>query len=150
MEFITKNRQMSITIKPAPIKSAANLKKSIAKCLLSAGIIKDLNFQGLNLSALLDKAIEVLFSVETSDEFERACFECLKSCHIDKNGVKMEITPELFDNDIDLREDYYEILSNCIEVNMRPFFKSLVTEFKTRFVRTDSSQSQESPQTLNA
>lgn len=150
MEIITQNGGKTIEIKPASFQDTVNLKKAAAKCLLDAGVIKNLDFQGFKLASLIDKIAELLFYAETSTEFEKALFECLKSCYINENGVKMKIIPQLFDEKPELREDYYEIVAKCAEVNLRPFFKSLVTEFKTRFVRTDSSQSQESPQTLNA
>lgn len=150
MEIITKNGQKTIDIKEASFQDAINLKKATAKCLLDAEVVKNLDFQGLDLSALIDKTMEVLFSAETSNFFEKALFECMKYCYICENGVKMKITPQLFDEKPELREDYYEIVSKCFEVNLRPFFKSLVTEFKTRFNQIPKDQAQELTQVLNA
>lgn len=133
MQIITQNGQKTVEIKAAGFKEAINLKKAAAKCLLDAGITKDMNFQGLDISLLIDKGLELLASAEMSTDFENALFECLKSCYTDENGIKNKITRELFDEKPDLREDYYEIVSKCVEVNLRPFFKSLVTEFKARF-----------------
>lgn len=150
MEIITQNGGKTIGITAAEFQDTINLKKAAAKCLLEAGIIKNIDFQGLELSLLIDKAIEVLFSAETSTEFECALFECLKVCYLDENGVKNKITRQLFDEKPELREDYYEIISKCVEVNLRPFFKSLVTEFKTRFNRISDVQASKSAQTLTA
>ncbi len=133
MEIITQNSNKTIVIKAASFQDAINLKKAAAKCLLDAQIVKNLDFQGLDIASLIDKLAEVLFSAEMSDTFEKALFECLKDCYIDENGIKNKITQQLFDEKPELREDYYEIVSKCIEVNLRPFFKSLATEFKTRF-----------------
>ena len=92
---------------------------------------------------MIDKIAEVLFTVENSNEVEKALFECLKSCYLDDNGVKIKITPPLFDEKPELREDYYEIVVKCAEENLRPFFKSLVTEFKTRSNRKAKGQQSE-------
>ena len=149
MQITTQNGKKNLVINPASFQTAINLKKAAAKCLLDAGITKDMNFQGLDISLLIDKGLELLCSAETSDDFERALFECLQACYIDENGIKNKITRDIFDEKPELREDYYEIISNCIEVNLRPFFKSLVTEFKARFTTGISFPQQESAQTLN-
>ena len=148
MEIITQNGGKTIEIKPASFQDAINLKKAVAKCLLDAGVVKNLDVQRLELAALIDKIAELLFNAETSTFFEMALFECLKSCYINENGVKVKITPQLFDEKPELREDYYEIVAKCAEENLRPFFKSLVTEFKTRFNRTAKDQSSELMQNL--
>lgn len=133
MEILTQNGNKNLTIKVAGFQDAINLKKAVAKCLLDAGVVKNLELQGLEFVTLIDKIAELLFSAEMSDDFNKAVFECLKYCYIEENGVKNKITPQLFDEKPELREDYYEIVSKCVEVNLAPFFKSLVTEFKTRF-----------------
>ena len=148
MEIITQNGGKTIEIKPASFQDAINLKKAVAKCLLDAGVVKNLDVQRLELAALIDKIAELLFNAETSTFFEMALFECLKSCYINENGVKIKITPQLFDEKPELREDYYEIVAKCAEENLRPFFKSLVTEFKTRFNRTAKDQPSELMQNL--
>lgn len=146
MDIITQNGNKNITIKAAGFQDAINLKKAVAKCLLDAGIVKNLELQGLELTNLIDKIAELLFSAEMSDDFNKAVFECLKYCYIEENGIKNKITPPLFDEKPELREDYYEIVSKCVEVNLSPFFKSLVTEFKTRFNRVAKNQPSELPQ----
>lgn len=146
MDIITQNGNKNITIKAAGFQDAMNLKKAVAKCLLDAGIVKNLELQGLELAALIDKIAELLFSAEMSEDFSKAVFECLKYCYIEDNGIKNKITPQLFDEKPELREDYYEIVSKCVEVNLTPFFKSLVTEFKTRFNRIAENQPSELPQ----
>ena len=111
MEIITHNGNKTIDIRPAGFQDAINLKKAVAKCLLDAGVVKNLDFQGLELTLLIDKIVELLFNAETSNSFEKALFECLKYCYIDENGVKIKITPQLFDEKPELREDYYEIVA---------------------------------------
>lgn len=150
MEFVTQNAQKTIEIKAASFQDAINLKKAAAKCLFDAGVIKNLDFKGLNIAAAIDKFAEILFSIELSNEFEKALFDCLRVCYIEENGVKNKITREMFDEKPELREDYYEIVAKCAEENLRPFFKSLVTEFKTRFNQIAKNQSLELPPELNA
>lgn len=150
MEFVTQNAQKTIEIKAASFQDAINLKKAAAKCLFDAGVIKNLDFKGLNIAAAIDKFAEILFSIELSNEFEKALFDCLRVCYIEENGVKNKITREIFDEKPELREDYYEIVAKCAEENLRPFFKSLVTEFKTRFNQIAKNQSLELPPELNA
>lgn len=149
MEIITQNGQKTIEIKTASFRDTINLKKAAAECLLEAGIVKNADFNELDLRQLIDKIAELLFKAETSDKFEKALFECLKVCYLDENGIKNKISQQLFDDKPELREDYYEIISKCIEVNLRPFFKSLVTEFKTRFKQIAGNLPSESQQILN-
>lgn len=148
MEITTQNCALTVVIKAASFHDAIGLKKAAAKCLLDAGVIKNLDFKGLEIASLFDKIAELLFNAETSNEFERALFECLKVCYIEENGIKNKITAQLFDEKPEIREDYYEIVAKCVEVNLRPFFKSLLTEFKTRFaliVENPPSESQLTP-----
>lgn len=148
MDITTQNGNNNITINATSFQNAINLKKAAAKCLLDAQIVKNLDFQGLDIASLIDKLAEVLFSAEMSDSFEKALFECLKDCYIEEKGIKNKITQQLFDEKPELREDYYEIVLKCVEVNLRPFFKSLVTEFKTRFNQMGKSLPSELPQDL--
>lgn len=142
MDIITKNSGKTVEIKPASFQDAINLKKAAAKCLYDAGIVKNLDFQNIELESLIDKIAELLFCAETSTEVEKALFDCLKSCYIEENGIKNKITREIFDEKPELREDYYQIISRCAEENLRPFFKSLVSEFKTRFNRKETDPEQ--------
>lgn len=137
MEFITQNGHKNVKIEPASFQNAVKLKKAVIKCLLDAGTMKDIdNLQTKSSGSLIDKLTEVLFNAEISPDFESAIFECLKVCIYDD---KHRITMQLFDDIPEMREDYYEIISKCAEVNLRPFFKSLVSELKTRFQTAISS-----------
>ncbi len=135
MQFILKNSNYEIEIIPSSLKEACNLKKAAFECLKEAGIIKDIKLTSLNnldLAMLIDKLFEVLLNAEISNNFEKALFKCLENCTITVDEIKRKINPQLFDEIMELREDYYEIISKCTEVNLRPFFKSLYGEFQTR------------------
>ena len=129
MEFTTQNGNVTIDIISASFKDACNLKKAVAKGLIG----KDLGFGSNSLMDIkLDSILQLLVDIDTSDEFEKAVLECLKSCIYDKGGKNLKITAQLFDDIPEAREDYYEIITKCCEENLRPFFKSLASEFKTR------------------
>lgn len=131
MEFTTQNGNVVIEIRPASFRDACNLKKAVAKGLMGNDLLKDVNTSNL-LDIKLDSILQILINIDTSDDFERAVMECLKSCIYDKGGKNLKINTQLFDDIESAREDYYEILSKCVEVNLRPFFKSLVSEFNNR------------------
>lgn len=129
MEFITQNGNVTIDIIPASFKDACNLKKAVAKGLLG----KDLGIGENSLMDIkLDSILQLLVDIDTSDDFEKAIMECLKCCIYDKGGKNLKITAQLFDDIPEAREDYYEIVTKCCEENLRPFFKSLASEFKAR------------------
>lgn len=128
MEFVTQNGNVEVDIQSASFKDACNLKKAVAKGLIG----KDLGFDGQSLMDIkLDSILQLLVDIDTSDEFEKAVMECLKCCIYDKGGKNLKINAQLFDDIPEAREDYYEIVTKCVEVNLRPFFKSLASEFKT-------------------
>lgn len=128
MEFTSQNTNVNIEINSASFKDASNLKKAVAKGLIG----KDLGFNNSLMDIKLDSILQLLVDIDTSDEFEKAVMECLKCCLYDKGGKNLKITSQLFDDIPEAREDYYEIVTKCCEVNLRPFFKSLASEFKNR------------------
>lgn len=131
MEFITQNGNVAIEINPASFKEACNLKKAVGKSLTGKGFLSDVDTTSL-MDIKLDSILQLLVDIDTSDEFEKAVLECLKSCIYDKGGRNIKITAQLFDDIPEAREDYYEIITKCVEENLRPFLKSLVSEFKHR------------------
>ena len=132
MEFKTQNGNIAVEIIPASFKDASNLKKAITKGLVGSHLLDGVNTANL-MDIKIDSIIQVLVNIDTSDEFEKAVQECLKCCIYDKGVNNLKITPQLFDDIPAAREDYYEIITKCCEENLRPFFKSLVSEFKIRF-----------------
>lgn len=132
-EFTTQNGQKEVKIVSAPFKSATRLKQEAMKCASKLDAFKDLDINNLKTvdgAKLIDSLVQLLINLDASQEFENALFECLGYCVYD--GF-YKITAQLFDDKPEAREDYYEIVSNCIEVNLRPFFKSLATALKIRF-----------------
>ena len=144
MEFTTQNGQKDCMITAASFKDAVNLKKAAMKCLLNVDTLKGINFdnlQGLDSSKVFDALGQLIVNMDVSEEFEKAVFACLANCTYD--GF-FKINMQLFDDKPEAREDYYEIVSKCCEVNLSPFFKSLVSELKQRFKAvTENIQEQE-------
>lgn len=134
MQFTTKNTNKEVLINPASFKATGNLKKIVMKEVpkVMSGIdLSDIS--SLDLQKVFEKLSVLISNLDSSDEFETAIFECLKSCVYDYNGQNLKITAQLFDDIPEVREDYYEIVTKCCEVNLRPFFKSLYSELLTRF-----------------
>lgn len=137
MEFITTNTQKSVKIIPASFKDAGALKRAVMRIALNGDILKGLNvsqFSSSDSAGMLTGLINGIIGLDTSEEFERALMACLAVCIYDD---KFAITPQLFDDKPEIREDYYEIAVKCYEENLRPFFKSLVSELKTRLNQAD-------------
>ena len=141
MEFKTQNGNVLVEILPASFRDASNLKKAVAKGLTGSNLLDNVNTANL-MDIKIDSIIQILVNIDTSDEFERAVMECLKCCIYDKGVNNIKITPQLFDDIPQAREDYYEIVTKCCEENLRPFFKSLASEFKTRFQMVNKSLEQ--------
>lgn len=148
MEFITKNSGKRIKIIPASFKNAANLKKEALKCLKDTGALDKIkNLQNIEMSTLLNEIANLVITLDTSNGFEKAVMDCLSVCICDETHA---ITEQYFNDCPALWEDYYEIVAKCVEVNLHPFFKSLVSECKTRFNQLEEgTPQQELPQVKN-
>lgn len=142
MEFTAKNTGKLVKIIPATFKEAIKLKQEVLKCLKEAGIIKELKLEtmkNIEVTDVFNSLSNLLITMDTSDGFYNAIFDCLKVCIYDNS---YSITTQLFDDKHELQEDYYEIISKCCEVNLRPFFKSLISELSTRFGQLTSENPQ--------
>ena len=91
----------------------------------------------VDFTSVFDFIKNVLISVDISETAENAIFECLKHCVYDRTH---KITLDLFDEIEEAREDYYEIIFACIEENLRPFIKSLVSMWKIQAEKLGKSQ----------
>ena len=144
MEFTTKNSGKSIKIKPASFQCAMRLKKEAFKCLNKTNALEKVkDLKNIELTTLFSEIANLLVEADTSDGFNKALMDCLSVCICDGTHA---ITEQYFNDCPALWEDYYEIVSKCVEVNLRPFFKSLASELQTRFNQIEEPQVQELPQ----
>ena len=136
-EFNAQNTGNRVVINTATLNEVKKLKqvivKEISKSPLGLKVIGngDVLEREIDISGVLDFVKNVLLGIECSDEFDNAIFECLKHCTY---KTTYQITRDLFETTQcpEAREDYYEIIVECIEENLRPFLKSLVSTFKTK------------------
>lgn len=132
MEFITQNGQKNVIISPASFRDASNLRKAVMKSIVESNFGANIDkkaLENLEFSTMIDVVLKLIINADTSSTFEKSVFDCLKTCIYDDT---YKITAQLFDDVVEAREDYYEIVSKCCEENLRPFFKSLVSEFQAR------------------
>jgi len=139
MEFITTNGQKKVTINVAPFKDMCALKSEAFKCLQNASI----NLKEIDTGTALDSIIGVLITADTSETFNNALFKCLSRCVYDEFHT---ITPQFFEDCPEAIEDYYEIVAKCVELNLRPFWKSLVTAFKATIAKVEVQPSSDQKQ----
>lgn len=131
-EFITANGQKKVIINCASMQEVMNLKREILTQLknhnISADFLKgntELLDKEINLTEVINFIKNCLISMDISESLEDAIFKCLGHCVYDTVHV---INKNLFDTVCpDAREDYYEIIIACLEENLKPFMKSLVS-----------------------
>lgn len=136
MDIVTQNNKAKVTINCASWADMNLLKQEAYKCI---DVHNMPDFNSMDNASFLTFWAELLIKAETSDTFNNALFRCLKNCLWD--GY-VSITEQLLQDKPEIIEDYYEIASNCIEVNLRPFLKSLRTEFLRR-LQTQNGNNQE-------
>lgn len=135
-DFTTQNTNSRVVINCAPTDEVKRLKQTIVKEIQKSPL--SLNLKGgmnaldqeIDLSGSLEFIKNVLLGIDCSDEFDEAIYACLRHCTY---RTTEQITKDLFDRCPEAREDYYEIIFACIEENLRPFLKSLVSTLKMRF-----------------
>ncbi len=120
-----------IVINEATWGDVRRLKKVLAIELLKLGIDIDKEFLGQseeNLmvgSKLFQLLKDVYLTLEASDDFNDEIMNCLQYCHYDN----IQIKEQLFDDKPEAREDYYDMVIGCLEVNLSPFIKKIVSKF---------------------
>lgn len=80
---------------------------------------------GLNLSSDISKLASLAAVVDSSPEVYVAMWPCLSRCTY--NGEK--ITKKTFEP-VEARKDYYDIVIECVKVNVTPFFESVLSKFR--------------------
>lgn len=143
MEFIA-NSGAKVKINVAPFGAAMKLKSAIQKKYAETGIEIAGDFKELKLSELdlsIDKIAQLAMALDSSEEIYRALFDCLIRCTY--NGEK--ITESTFEP-VEAREDYYQIVIECLKVNFTPFLKGLASRLSGiagSLVKNPDTQKQE-------
>lgn len=132
-DFNTTNTGARVVINPAPYKLAINLKKVLLKevknnsiGLKITGNNENLLEKTLDFTGCIDFIKDALIGADISEEVNNAIFDCLAYCTYQTTN---KIDEALFDKFPEAREDYYEIIISCIEENLKPFIKSLVSQW---------------------
>lgn len=134
-DFITQNTQKRVIINCASMAEVMELKREILRALkgqqLSNDLISgkgDLLEKDINITEILNFMKDILITMDVSRELEEVIFKCLSHCLYDTVHV---INRDLFDTiKPEARADYYEIVFACIEENLKPFMKSLISAWK--------------------
>ena len=123
-----------IVINEASWGDVRKLKKVLAIELLKLGIDIDKEFLGQteeNLmvgSKLFQLLKDVYLTLEASDDFNDEIMNCLQYCTYDN----IQIKEQLFDDKPEAREDYYDMVIGCLEVNLSPFIKKILSKFSNQ------------------
>ena len=145
-EFNCSNTKNKVIINTAPMEDVQRLKAVILNEIKKSPIgIKltggetSLFEKELDFTGIIDFVKNTLIGIDTSEDFTDAVFKCLEYCTYKK---VYKIDKELFDReDIpEAREDYYEIIFACVEENLRPFIKSLISTWKTHIKNNSIAQ----------
>lgn len=143
-DFKAANTGKRVVINPASYKEVKELKKVILQViekhplgLKLLGQTNNIMEKQIDFSQLLDFIKNIVIGMDTSEEVENALFNCLRHCTYDTTKI---INEELFDEVIEAREDQYEIFVACIEENLTPFIKSLVSMWNTLAPKLGNSQ----------
>jgi len=113
-----------VVINPADFEAAMELKSCIMRELSKADVKVELS--ALTSESDLTDIIKLFAMIDSSKAVQDAVFNCLVRCT--HNGEK--ITRQTFD-EVNHRQDYYDIVFNCIKENLTPFAKSLRLWFST-------------------
>lgn len=141
-EFTCMNTGNKVVINTASFEDVQKLKQVILnefrKSPIGIKLIgkdKTLFEKDVDFTGIIDFIKNTIIGIETSEDFNDAIFACLQYCTYKK---VYKIDKALFDNEavLEARDDYYEILVACIEENLRPFIKSLISTWKT-LIETD-------------
>lgn len=117
MAEITVPSGAKVNINVAPFLEVMRLKSAIQRSFADSKI--EINFND-NISEM----VKTIMEIDSDPEVGKYLFKCLERCTY--NGEK--ITENTFEPE-KAREDYYDIVIECLKVNLSPFFKGLVSKW---------------------
>lgn len=118
-EFITKSGR-KVVVNVAPFEAASNLWAAVQDAAAAQKMQADLRDD-------LESLFNVLLRIDSSPYFKAALWPCLVRCTVDN----VKIDKQLFEN-VEIRKEYYQIISPCVDANIRPFAESLFSELDAR------------------
>lgn len=113
MKEFTAKSGATIVINVAPWDDAKRLKGAILREVANAGV-------KIDKEADVSSLVSAVLTVDSSDFVDRALGPCLARCT--RNSAK--IVSSTFDSE-EARQDYYQIIIECVMVNMRPLVDGL-------------------------
>lgn len=143
-DFNAQNTGARVVISPAPYKIVVKLKKVLLQEIKNnsiglkiTGNNENLLEKTLDFTGCIDFIKNALIGADISDEVNNAIFDCLAYCTYQTTN---KINEDLFDKIPEAREDYYEIIIACIEENLKPFIKSLASQWSILAPKLGESQ----------
>lgn len=133
VEFVAKSGT-KVVINLAPWGDAKRLKAAILKEVASAGLKFDITADASTL-------VVAFLTVDSSEAVDAALWPCLARC----TRGDSKILSSTFDGE-EARQDYYEIVSQCVMVNLRPLVEGLLNVLPPSLLAIFQKQlSQKSP-----
>jgi hypothetical protein len=125
MEFTTQ-KGSEVRINIADFITSMKLKKAVVEAIKESDVdIAHIDLENLKAGAI-DSILQILLTCDSSDKVNDAIFKCLARCTYNSE----KITKETFE-EVEAREDYYEIVIACLKENLSPFFKPLFLQLKS-------------------
>lgn len=135
---ITTSSGSELKIQHAKFGDVLALQNAILKEIGKGGSsvdIKDFkSLKELDVSAIAP----LVCGLMSSEDVQACVFKCLGVCTYNK----AKINANTFDDSLEAREDYMEIVFNCVKVNLSPFVKSLRSQLEEVFKKLKESQEQ--------
>jgi len=113
----------------ASFSNCIKLKSAIARALLAQGV-KLANIDLNNAETIIDS----ILAVDCSEDVLKAVFAC-----IGKSTYNKERITEATFEDEKARENYYEIIIECLKLNLSPFLKPLISKLNGLAVKKEGS-----------
>jgi hypothetical protein len=117
-EFKTQANNADVKIHIASFQEAMALKNSIQKAFAESGV-------KIKTEDNLEDILLLIMSLDSNEQVNKEVFKCLARCTYNNQRIVMDIF-----EDEKTREDYYEIIFACLEVNLKPFIKALFSKLK--------------------
>lgn len=117
-EFTTQANNATVKIHIASFQEAMALKNAIQKAFTESGI-------KIKAEDNLEDILYLIMSLDSNEQVNKEIFKCLARCTYNNQRIVMDVF-----EDEKAREDYYEIVFACLEVNLKPFIKALFSKLK--------------------